>query len=506
MDLVGKRPTLQTVKTQGPGTDARGTPKPTSKPTSNPTALTKTPSSPTSTTFTPTTPAVTFTQAPPTDQVEQTPGKGTKGLQTSPTASSAVGSGRTAFDLRLGGAALASGLAHPAFEHALDKTTGSKARPDNIVTPLFDGQQSFAERNTLIDGASSSIHLQTFIYNDDDTGQDLTRRLCAAAKRGVDVRVIFDGLGSNRSDVSMFDTLRAAGVQVRSHETGLDLLSVNNRWHEKHLVVDGKVAVEGGMNIADEYALGGSGRMVIRDAGKSEHAWRDVDVRVEGPAVHDVQRAFVRNWNLLGISLPSEAVAALFPKPHQAPGGASVRVVQHHPHGDPPDDHTLQLHLQAIGAATKSITVENAYFVPPEPMRKAFVEAAKRGVEVKVLTNSKASSDMGFVCDAARYFYDELVGAGVQIFEQQQGTLHAKTASFDGVYSIVGSCNLNGRSDGRDTEAVVAIRDDATAAALEDRFATGLYNATPVTEADLRNNSYLGDVKQWALSTLAWTI
>jgi len=304
----------------------------------------------------------------------------------------------------------------------------------------------------------------------------------------------------------MFDTLRAAGVQVRSHETGLDLLSVNNRWHEKHLVVDGKVAVEGGMNIADEYALGGSGRMVIRDAGKSEHAWRDVDVRVEGPAVHDVQRAFVRNWNLLGISLPSEAVAALFPKPHQAPGGASVRVVQHHPHGDPPDDHTLQLHLQAIGAATKSITVENAYFVPPEPMRKAFVEAAKRGVEVKVLTNSKASSDMGFVCDAARYFYDELVGAGVQIFEQQQGTLHAKTASFDGVYSIVGSCNLNGRSDGRDTEAVVAIRDDATAAALEDRFATGLYNATPVTEADLRNNSYLGDVKQWALSTLAWTI
>jgi cardiolipin synthase len=495
MDLVGKRPGIQTPV---PGTDARGASRvtlPVTTPTTTPTQ--------TMTTFTPTSKPLTFT--PATDQVQQPPA-GKEGLQTAPTASSAVGSGRTAFDLRLGRAALASGLAHPAFERALDKTTGSKAQPDNTVRPLFDGQQSFAERNTLIDGAASSIHLQTFIFNDDDTGQDLTRRLCAAEKRGVTVRVIFDGLGSNRSDVKMFDTLRAAAVDVRAHETGLDLLSINNRWHEKHLVVDGKVAVEGGMNIADEYALGGSGRMVIRDAGKSEHAWRDVDVRVEGPAVHDVQRAFVRNWNLLGEPMPKKDMAGLFPKPAQTPGGAAVRVVQHHPHGDPPDDHTLQLHLQAIGAATKSITVENAYFVPPEPLRKAFVEAAKRGVEVKVLTNSKASSDMGFVCDAARYFYDELLSAGVKIFEQQQGTLHAKTASFDGVYSIVGSCNLNGRSDGRDTEAVVAIRDDATAVALEDRFAVGLKNATPVTEADLRNTSTLGDVKEWALSTLAWTI
>ena len=487
MDFVGKRPTITAPP---PRPNGRG-------------ALSGTLSTLATTATTTTTTTTAATVTPPPLAAEpafaQVPAS-------HPTVTSAVGSGRTAFDLRLGRSAPASGLAHPAFERALDQSTGSVAHADNAVTPLFDGHHSFAERNALIDSATSSIHLQTFIYTDDDTGLDLTRRLCAAAARGVDVRVIFDGLGSKRSDVSLFNTLRAAGVEVRAHETGLDLLSINNRWHEKHLVVDGTVAVEGGMNIADEYALGGSGRMVVRGPGKSEHAWRDVDVRVEGPAVHDVQRAFVRNWQLLGSALPDGAMAPLFPKPVRTPGGDSVRVVQHHPHGDPPDDHTLQLHLKAIGAATKSITIENAYFVPPESMREAFKAAARRGVEVKVLTNSKASSDMGFVCDAARYFYQEMLDAGVQIFEQQQGTLHAKTASFDGVYSIVGSCNLNGRSDTRDTESVVAIRGEDVAVALEQRFTAGLHNARPVTAADLHHDSFLDDITQWAMSTLAWTI
>jgi cardiolipin synthase len=409
-------------------------------------------------------------------------------------------SGRV-FDVRLG-RATPPRFGGPAFEAALDGATRSTARTHNAARLLFDGVQSFAERERLIAGASSSIHLQTFIFTDDDTGWKLARQLIDKAKQGVAVRVIIDALGSNRSDGAIFDAMRAAGVEVRARQTGLNPFELNNRWHEKHLVVDGRVAVTGGMNIADEYALGGSGRQVV-SRGAGAEAWRDVDVRIEGAGVHDEQRAFLRNWALLGEPAPSSP--ALFPKAPLA-GAAEVRVVQQHPEGDPPEDHLLQLYVRAIGAATKSITLENAYFVPPQELRDALVDAARRGVRVRVMTNSKESSDMGFVVDAARYHYDALIAAGVEIHEKRGGTLHSKTATFDGQYSIVGSYNLNGRSAGLDTECAVAIRDDATAGALEQRFDTGCAEATRIDAAAIAKDSFVDDLKQWMLQSVSWTI
>jgi cardiolipin synthase len=419
---------------------------------------------------------------------------------TSPGASST-----SPLSLRLGGVPGVVRFGGAALEGTLDAQTASKARPDNKVDVLYDGVASFAERTRLIAGAQSSIHLQTFIFTDDATGRALADQLIAKAKEGVEVRVIIDGLGSNRSEDAFFDEMRAAGVDVRAHDTGLDLLAVNNRWHEKHLIVDGRVAVTGGMNIADEYALGGSGRQLVsRDQGSSE-PWRDVDVRIEGAAVHDEQRAFLRNWQALGGDVTTP-MAAYFPKPIVAAGGAAVRVVQQHPTGNPPEDHILKLYLHAIAAATKSITIENAYFVPPQALRDALIDAAQRGVHVRVLTNSKESSDMGFVVDAARYYYDELLAAGVEIHEKRGGTLHSKTASFDGQYAIIGSYNLNGRSAGLDTEAVVAIRDDAAAASLDARFNEGVKGAVAVTHADVAKDDFVDDVKQWMFSLLSWTI
>ena len=428
-------------------------------------------------------------------------------LQTTaaPVTVSAPNLGKSVFSLRLAPKRGAIPLLHPEFERKLNDATHSRAVADNAVKPLFDGHNSFAERNKLIAQATSSIHLQTFIFPSDDTGWDLAHRLAERSRAGVDVRIIVDGLGSNRSDPKIWAYLKEHGVDVRFHDTGLDLLSVNNRWHEKHLVVDGKVAVEGGMNIADEYSLGGSGRMVFKPNNKTMEAWRDVDVRVEGGAVHDVQRSFLRNWALLGDAVPADKMGKLFPPPTKHLGGPAVRVVQHHPHGEPPDDNTLQLYLHAINAATKSITIENAYFIPPSELREALMAAARRGVDVKVMSNSKTSSDMGFVVEASRWFYDDLIDAGVRIFEKRGGTLHAKTATFDDCYSIIGSANLNGRSDGCDTESCVAIRDDVTAAELVLRFGSGMSNADEITAADLVRSPFQ-TVKQWSLSTLAWTL
>ena len=399
----------------------------------------------------------------------------------------------------------AAAFGGPGLDAGLDKATDSRAVSGNKLTMLFDGVNSFTERNRLIDGAKESISLQTFIFNSDDTGWELANRLSAAAKRGVEVRVIYDGMGSNRADPKMFEMMKQAGVQVREYADPKEQpLEINARWHEKHLVVDGRTSIEGGMNIANEYALGGSGKMVYSRGKTATEPWRDADVKLEGPAVHDTAKAFLKNWAEVGPGVTELERAKLLPKLDPVAGGSDVRVVQHHP-ADEKDSNTVNLYRKAIDSAQKSITIENAYFLPPKELRDALVRASARGVQVQVMTNSRASNDMGVVSDASRYFYDDLMKAGVKIYEKQGGTLHAKTATFDGEYSLVGSANLNGRSDGRDSEVVLAIRDRAVATQLTDRFSSGTPQTQQVTLEELGKESFLTNLKQWAMSTLAWT-
>ena len=393
----------------------------------------------------------------------------------------------------------------PAFEAALDAATGSRARPGNNVQLLQDGADSFPARNALVDGARESICLQTFIFDSDETGWALARKLAERAKAGVKVRVIYDAVGSQRADPALFEHMRAAGVEVRAYGEPWQVWDLNDRWHEKHLVVDGRAAITGGMNIANEYAFGGSGRAVLSRGKTAEKPWRDVDVKVTGPVVGDAARAFIRNWELLGDTLPEADRAALQPRLSPSPGGYRVRMVQADPEAETAG-RTTALYLEAIRHARRSITVENAYFVPPAEIREALVEAARRGVEVRVLTNSRTSTDFGVVSDAARYFYDGLVQAGVKLYETTGGTLHAKTATFDGEFSIVGSVNLNGRSAHQDTEVAAAIEDPATASALASRFAADLREARQVTATELRHEDLLTNLRQWAVSSFAWML
>jgi cardiolipin synthase len=329
----------------------------------------------------------------------------------------------------------------------------------------------------------------------------------AKAKEGVEVRVIIDGLGSNRSEDAFFDEMRAAGVQVLARETGLDLTELNHRWHEKHLIVDGRASIQGGMNIANEYALGGSGKQIFSRGGKGSEAWRDADMKLQGPAVADTMKAFVRNWEEMGGALSAADRAKLFPTLEPVAGGAgtSVRVVQSNPEVKGLVGTNDKLYLRAIENAQKSITIENAYFLPPPEIRKALIDAAKRGVEVRVMTNSKEANDMGFVSDAARHFYDDMINAGVKVYEKYGGTLHSKTATFDGEFSVVGSVNMNGRSKNTDAEVSLAVTDNATAQQLEQRFASGLSQTKQVTAQELGKESFMTNLKPWALSTLAWT-
>lgn len=399
------------------------------------------------------------------------------------------------------------GVRSAVFEAQLDRDTQSKSLAGNKVSMLFDGVTSFAERNKMIDGARESICFQTFIFNSDDTGWELAKKLAGKAKEGVQVRVIYDAMGSSRADPKMFELMKDAGVDVKAYGEKYEVWDLNDRWHEKHLIVDGQASVQGGMNVANEYAFGGSGKQIFsRGEGQAgTEAWRDADIKLEGPAVADTMKAFVRNWDELGGELSEGDKQKLFPKLSEVTGGPSVRVVQSNPEVKGLVGTTDKLYLRAIENATKSITIENAYFLPPPELRKALIDASRRGVEIKVMSNSKASNDMGFVSDAARYFYDDMLKAGVQIYEKQGGTLHSKTATFDGEFSIVGSVNLNGRSKNQDAEVALAVQDDATAKQLEQRFAEGLGQTVPVKMQELQKESFITNLKQWALSTLAWT-
>jgi cardiolipin synthase len=313
-------------------------------------------------------------------------------------------------------------------------------------------------------------------------------------------------MGSNRSSKAIFDFMRSAGVEVRVYGDPLrqNPLDLNRRWHQKHLVVDGRVAVEGGMNIADEYAFGGSGRRVFRGNKEGTRPWRDTDVRLEGPVVHDIQAAFLRNWEALGGKLSAEERARLLPSSTEQPSGTTVRFVERRV-GDSSGDPVQQLYVAAIRAAKASITIETAYFLPPRAIREALVEAAREGVTVRIMTNAAESSDMGFVAEAARAFYAELIAAGVLIYEKKGGTLHAKTATFDGVFSIIGSANMNGRSANFDSEGVAAIDGVATAQELEGRFTTGLRDAAPVSALEIATTHPLRQLRSWGYSLLAFT-
>ncbi len=391
------------------------------------------------------------------------------------------------------------------FDTLLDRATHSRNTAGNKVTMLFDGVNSFAARDKLIDGAKDSIHLQTFIFASDDTGWDLAKRLAKKAQEGVSVRVVYDGIGSNRADKAMFEFMQKAGVQVREYADPVrQFWDLNDRWHEKHLIVDGKASIEGGMNVANEYALGGSARLVYSRGEKGIEPWRDADVQIEGPGVADTQTAFLKNWKELGKDVTAAERARLFPTLTAQPGGATVRMVQERPEEDgQPNIEAIYLH--SINAAKKSISIENAYFVPSKPLREALAAAARRGVDVTVMTNSRASNDFAAVTDCSRYFYDAMISAGVKIHERQGSTLHSKTATFDGQFSLVGSANLNGRSSGRDSEFVVAIQGEGTAVQLEQRFAQGLKQTQKVTAKELQGEGFFTNLRQWAFSTLAWT-
>jgi cardiolipin synthase A/B len=324
------------------------------------------------------------------------------------------------------------------FTAVVESVTESPLTKGNKVTLLADGQAAYAAMFKAIQNAKYHINLETFIIEDDEVGRKFTDLLLQKQAEGVQVNLIFDSVGSYSTPDSFFQRLRDKGIHVVEFNP-VNPMKAHGHWllkhpdHRKILVVDGKVAIAGGINISAVYSSRLSGR---KRAKGTPLPVRDTDVQIEGPAVAEFQKLFFDTWQKQnGVKLSEQDY---FPAPKEV-ANALVRVV-----GSTPGQSnrlTFVVYVAAITFAEHSIHLTNAYFIPDDQTLDAFTAAAKRGVDVKIIVPS--SSDSSMALHAAQYNYAELLKAGVKVYERRNAWLHAKTAVIDGVWSTVGSTNLD---------------------------------------------------------------
>jgi len=318
-------------------------------------------------------------------------------------------------------------LEQDALARALDRAAGARSIPGNRVELLFDGPDVFAAMRELIAAATGWIHLDNYIIRDDHTGREFAGLLADRARAGVSVRVSTDWLGSFSTRRSYWSTLREAGVAVRifNRPSLFDLPSLLSRNHRKILVVDGTAAVIGGLCLGDEWA---------GDPERGRLPWRDTAVRIEGPAATAIDRAFGVTWRRSGGGDLSDAE---FVGTVESRGDAAVRVLV----GEPARERAYRVSELLLATAAERVWITDAYLVAPRRLYRYLVDAAREGVDVRLLV--PGSSDLPVVRNLTRFGYRDLLSAGVRIFEWQGPMLHAKTVVADNRWVRVGSSNLN---------------------------------------------------------------
>lgn len=299
----------------------------------------------------------------------------------------------------------------------------------NSIEPLVDGEQTYTAMLDAITEATSYIHLETYILEDDAIGRTFSRLLRERSRAGVKVRVMFDGFGSLTLSSGFIGELEDAGIEV--HEFRPLVVWKIARWshrdHRKILVVDGRVAFTGGLNIGHEYAPPSVGGV----------NWRDTHCRVVGPVVAQLDTLFVTAWVR---ETERELVGYAPPRPTAAEG-ADMRAVALANGFLNRRTAIRRAYLNAIRCARESIYIANAYFVPDPGIRRALVRAARRGVAVHVVTNEH--SDIKSVQYAGESLYNKLLKGGVRLHLFHTRMMHSKIAVIDGVWSAIGSYNLD---------------------------------------------------------------
>lgn len=343
---------------------------------------------------------------------------------------------------------------------------------------LRSGAEAFPAMLQAIADARTYIHMETYILRADDTGRRFAEALCERAVAGVRVRLMFDAFGALGLDDGYLGRLRAAGVRVIAYRP---VAPWRPRWglwrrnHRKTLVVDGALGFTGGINIGDEYAEGG---------------WKDLHVRIEGPAVGMLDALFRDTWRAAGGDPADEEAPAAV---RGSPGVVLATVIAN-------EDllsrfEIRRAYIHAIRRARSTIRILNAYFIPDARVRRALRQAARRGVDVRVIV--PAFPDIRVAYWASRHLYARLLRAGIHIHEWTGPMMHAKAAVVDGSWCAVGSYNLDYRSLLLDLEVIVAALDRDFAAAVHDDVDQGLSLCREVVGEAWRRRPMLDRLLEW---------
>ncbi|MDM0016951.1 cardiolipin synthase [Variovorax saccharolyticus] len=340
---------------------------------------------------------------------------------------------------------------------------------------LSGGARTFDAIFEAIREARDHVHLEYYIFEPDRIGTALRDLLIERARAGVTVRLLLDALGSKRIGRKFMAPMRAAGIHVALfHETriGRRLRPVTNyRTHRKIVVCDGRVGFTGGVNITDE-----------EDARTRPDAYHDVHLRIEGSAVRWLQTTFLEDWSYATGEPPRQldnmALVHLLPRlpPNEGAGDIPVQIITSGP--DSPLEAIHRMHLAAIQSSVHRAWLTTPYFVPGEPALMALTSAALRGVDVRLLVPRR--SDSLVVSAAARSYYDELIAAGVKVWEYKARMLHSKTLVVDDNCAMIGTANFDNRSFRLNFEVCAVIYGTTLAKPLVAQFETDLRSASPV--------------------------
>lgn len=359
------------------------------------------------------------------------------------------------------------GVDTPQFGRTMANLLGPPIVPGNRVESLVNGDRIFPAVLDAIRGARRTITLETFIYWSGKVGGEMTDALAERARAGVRVHVLLDWLGSKQIDERYVERMQQAGVQVeRYHPVRWRILGkVNHRTHRKIIVIDGRVGFTGGLGIADEWA---------GDAQDPDH-WRDTHYRLEGPAVAQLQAAFMDNWT----KTRAEVLYGddYFPKLDPA-GDCAAQVFKSSPREGAQSMRLM--YLLSIASARRSVLLGSAYFVPDDLSIDEIIDARRRGVAVRILVPGR-HIDTHVVRRASRSRWGRLLEAGCEIHEFQPTMYHCKLLVVDGVWTSVGSTNFDNRSFRLNDEVNLSVTDPGFAAEQTRLFEHDLTRARRVT-------------------------
>lgn len=354
---------------------------------------------------------------------------------------------------------------------------------NNNLEVLIDGRQTFDELIKALEGAEKSIHIEYYIFEEDGIGSQIAEILRAKARSGVEVRFIFDDVGSWDLSHKFIRSMREAGVEIHCFMPVVFpwfTSKINYRNHRKIVVIDSIIGFTGGLNVADRYIHG------------TRHGvWRDTHLRIEGDAAHLLQLTFLTDWYFAtGLQLRDHSKYLL---PTEADhGNTAVQIATSGPDSDWAT--IMQAYFSAINKATDHIYISTPYFMPGESLLTALKVAALSGIDVRIMIPSR--SDSKIVYWASRSYISELLDAKIKVYLYTKGFNHSKIITIDNHFSSIGTANMDNRSFEDNFEVTAMIYDHAITNTLEQQFLVDLQDSIPLQRRQWSKRSRSEQLKE----------